>query len=233
MRRLLLFDIDGTLVKGGPAKGAFECAMESVFGTAGPIVGHNFAGKTDAQIARDLLHGAGLEDDEIDAGFRRLWDMYLAELEARLDGQPVTVLPGVRRLLDHVLELPDVALGLLTGNIRRGARLKLQSAGLTEFFSEGGFGAIGGFGSDSEVREDLTAFAISRAGEELGVRFEPRSVVVIGDTPRDVACGRFGGTRTVAVATGRYDTAELTASGPDRVLNDFRNLLDSVEALLA
>lgn len=233
MRRLLLFDIDGTLVKGGPAKGAFECAMESVFGTAGPIVGHNFAGKTDAQIARELLRGAGFGDEEIDAGFDSLWDMYLAELENRLVGEPMSILPGVNDLLDYLQELPDVALGLLTGNIKRGAWLKLRSGGLTEYFSLGGFGAVGGFGSDSEIREDLTAYAMGRATEELGTSFDPQEVVVIGDTPRDVACGRFGGTRTVAVATGRYDVEELSASGPDGVLVDFRDLQLSAEALLA
>ena len=232
MRRLLLFDIDGTLVKGGPAKGAFEYAMESVFGTAGPIVGHNFAGKTDAQIARELLQGAGLEDREIEEGFGRLWDMYLAELEARLVGEPMDILPGVISLLEHLQGLPDVALGLLTGNIKRGARLKLRSAGLTEFFSVGGFGAVGGFGSDSEIRENLTAYAMGRAAEEFGTIFDPQAVVVIGDTPRDVACGRFGGTRTVAVATGRYVMEELKAAGPDRVLADFRDLSVSAEALL-
>jgi phosphoglycolate phosphatase-like HAD superfamily hydrolase len=207
--------------------------MESVFGTAGPIVGHNFAGKTDAQIARELLHGAGLGDEEIEAGFSRLWDKYLSELEARLPEEPMSVLPGVRSLLEHLQELPDVALGLLTGNIKRGARLKLASAELTEFFSVGGFGAVGGFGSDSEVREELTAYAIKRAAEEFDTDFAPQAVVVIGDTPRDVACGKFGGTRTVAVATGRYDAQELMASGPDRILGDFRDLRRSWEALLA
>jgi len=233
VRRLLRFDIDGTLVKGGPAKGAFECAMESVFGTAGPIVGHSFAGKTDAQIARELLHGAGFGDGEIEAGFPRLWEKYLGELEARLPDEPMSHLPGVRTLLEHLQEFPDVALGLLTGNIKRGARLKLASAELTEFFSIGGFGAVGGFGSDSEVREELTAYAMERAAEEIGTDFPPQAVVVIGDTPRDVACGRFGGTRTVAVATGRYGTQELMAAGPDQVLEDFRDLHRSAEALLA
>lgn len=232
MRRLLLFDIDGTLVKGGPAKGAFEFAMESVFGTAGPIVGHNFAGKTDAQIARELLRGAGVREGRIEAGLDRLWKMYLDELETRLLDEPMNLLPGVRSLLEHLSELPDVALGLLTGNIKRGARLKLASAELTEFFSVGGFGAVGGFGSDSEVREELTPFAIERAAEELGTDFAPQAVVVIGDTPRDVACGHFGGTRTVAVATGRYDVQDLMVSGPDRVLEDFRDLQRSAEALL-
>jgi len=226
MNRLLLFDIDGTLVRGGPAKKAFETAMQGVFGTAGPIDGHDFSGKTDPQIARELLLSSGFGNEEIDAGLLHLWPRYLGELKVRLPDLPMTVLPGVRRLLDHLSRRDDVALGLLTGNIVEGARLKLASVGLDGFFQ------VGGFGSDHEVRENLTAVALRRAASRWGVEFPGSSVVVVGDTPRDVACGRHGGTRTVAVATGRHDAASLIASGPDRVLEDFSDLDHSVEALL-
>lgn len=226
MRRLILFDIDGTLLRGGPAKLAFELAMEEVFGTAGPINGHDFSGKTDPQIARELLRMAGRMDREIDSGFGRLWSAYLLELEARLPGKPMTVLPGVRAVLQALDDGGDVALGLLTGNIVEGARLKLGSAGLMEHFH------VGGFGSDSEIREDLTAFAIERAAEHWGQEFLPDSVVVVGDTPRDVACGKHGGTLTVAVATGRFDFQALTEAGADRVLSDMGDLAGTLEALL-
>jgi phosphoglycolate phosphatase-like HAD superfamily hydrolase len=201
--------------------------MESVFGTAGPIEGHDFSGKTDPQIARELLHLAGVSDAEIDAGFHQLWEAYLQELEARLVDRPMTVLPGVPALLQHLEGMPDVALGLLTGNIIEGARLKLDSVGLTDYFE------VGGYGSDSERRVDLPAVAIRRAYEAWGSSFPPSSVVVIGDTPRDVACGRYGGTKTVAVATGRHDTEVLAAEGPDEVLADLSDLEGSVRALLA
>ncbi len=135
MKRLLLFDIDGTLVRGGPAKKAFELAMELVFGTAGPIDSHDFSGKTDPQIARELLRAAGFGDERIDAGFDPLWLEYLRELETRLAEMPMTLLPGVRALLEHLSGMDDVAMGLLTGNIVEGARLKLDSVGLMEFFS--------------------------------------------------------------------------------------------------
>lgn len=226
MKRLLLFDIDGTLVRGGPAKKAFELAMELVFGTAGPIDGHDFSGKTDPQIARELLRAAGFGDERIDAGFEPLWREYLGELESMLAEMPMTLLPGVRALLEHLSGMDDVALGLLTGNIVGGARLKLDSVGLMGFFP------IGGFGSDSEVREDLPAVAIRRAFRAWGTEFPAPSVVVVGDTPRDVACGKYGGTRTVAVATGRYDAGRLAATGPDRVLEDLGDLALSVQALL-
>jgi phosphoglycolate phosphatase-like HAD superfamily hydrolase len=226
VKRLLLFDIDGTLVRGGPAKQAFEDAMRQVFGTAGPIDGHDFSGKTDPQIARELLSGAGLVDETIDAGFPALWDAYLAGLRSRLPGEPMRVLPGVGELLRRLKGENGVALGLLTGNILEGARLKLGSVALLEYFS------VGGFGSDSEIRDDLPAVVLSRAARELGVRFRPEEAVVIGDTPRDVSCGRHGGMRTVAVATGRFDETALGETGADHVFRDLTDLEGTVEALL-
>ena len=204
----------------------FESAMESVFGTAGPIDGHDFSGKTDPQIARELLGAAGIRQEDVEAGFPALWDAYLGGLRERLPGKPMTVIPGVTALLDHLVEMEGVALGLLTGNILEGARLKLGSAGLLDYFP------IGGFGSDSEVREDLPAVAMERASRNWGVAFDPRSVVVIGDTPRDVACGKFGGTRTVGVATGRFDEVSLTETGADHVLRDLTDLEATVEVLV-
>ncbi len=226
VNHLVLFDIDGTLVYGGPAKAAFEWALERVFGTAGRAKLHNFAGKTDPQIARELLRDEGLADDDIDAGLEELWTSYLGELELRLPREPMTVLPGVRELLPMLETRGDVVLGLLTGNIVHGARLKLGSVGLMDHFS------VGGYGSDSEVREDLPAVAMKRAELHWGQAFAASSVVVVGDTPRDVQCGRHGGTRTVAVATGRYTAEELRGAGPDVVLTDMGDLEGAVAAFL-
>lgn len=226
MRRLLLFDIDGTLVRGGPAKRVFESAMSAVFGTAGPINGHDFSGKTDPQIARELLSAAGIENSAIEAGFPSLWETYLEGLRESLPGTPMTVIPGVLDALAHLTSVDGVALGLLTGNIVEGARLKLGSVGLMEYFP------IGGFGSDSEIREDLPAVAIERANRNWGTAFSPDSVVVIGDTPRDVACGKHAGARTVAVATGRFDGEALARTGADFVLADMTDLGETVKAFL-
>jgi phosphoglycolate phosphatase-like HAD superfamily hydrolase len=225
MKQLLLFDIDGTLVRGGPAKGAFHEALEVVFGTAGPIEGHSFSGKTDPQIARELMEAAGLSKGEIDEGLPALWEEYLSRMGERLGDTPMTIIPGVVDVLEHLEGIEVAALGLLTGNIVEGARLKLGSAGLMDFFS------IGGYGSDSEVREDLPAVAMERASQEWGMTFSPQDVVVVGDTPRDVACGKFGGTRTVAVATGRYEVDELARTGADHVLADMDDLEKTVKAL--
>ncbi|UCC27034.1 MAG: haloacid dehalogenase-like hydrolase [Gemmatimonadales bacterium] len=215
MRRLLLFDIDGTLVAGGPAKDAFHIALLDAFGTAGPIEVHDFAGKTDPQIARELLRRAGVGREEIDRGLPALFHRYLEELEARLPERPMTILPGVLTLMTALRKVEDVGLGLVTGNIAGGAELKLESAGLYEHFQ------TGAFGSDSEERNDLPGLAVRRASEAWGVDFRPHDVVVIGDTPRDVECGLHHGTLTVGVATGRFARRELEVAGAHFVVDDF------------
>ncbi len=225
MKRLLLFDIDGTLVRGGPAKTAFLRAIGQIFGVDGVRDLPDFSGKTDPQIARELLRGEGFEDRGIDAGLDALWSVYVEELERRLPEQPMRVLPGVLPLLQH-LEEEGVGLGLITGNIVDGARLKLESVDLMGYFP------IGSYGSDSEIRNDLPAVAMRRAATKWGRIFHPASVVVVGDTPRDVACGKHGGTRTVAVATGKFPPDTLEAAGADRVLQDLGDLHKAVEALL-
>lgn len=226
MKRLVLFDVDGTLVRGGPAKEAFRTAMVEVFGTPGPIEAYEFSGKTDPQIARELLLLAGIEERRIDEGFPELWRLYLRELEARLPDLPMEVLPGVEELLDALGGGGDVALGLVTGNIVDGARLKLGSAGLMQWFG------VGGYGSDHEERNLLPAIAIRRARSRWGIAFDPRSVVIVGDTPLDVECGRHGGTRTVAVATGRFGPSALEEAGADRVFEDLRGVAEVVGAIL-
>ena len=226
MRRLILFDIDGTLVQGGPAKDAFVSAMTDTYGTPGPLEDISFAGKTDPQIARELLRGTGMPDDEIEAGFERLWVRYLTNLEALLPADPVRVLPGVEDLLHALVGYDDVGVGLLTGNIVGGARLKLRSGGLWEHFT------FGSYGSDHEERDELPAIAVERARELYGDVVRADLAVVVGDTPRDVACGKAGGTRTVAVATGSFSVDALAASDPDHLLVDLASTDAVMEVLL-
>jgi phosphoglycolate phosphatase-like HAD superfamily hydrolase len=226
MRRLLLFDIDGTLVAGGPAKDAFEIAMMEAFGTTGPIQSHPFAGKTDPQIARELLGRAGVADSEVDRGLPTLYRRYLLELERRLPGRPVSVLPGVHALIRALAEVEDIALGLVTGNIAGGARLKLRGPGLDHHF------VIGAYGSDSEERNDLPGLALARARDRWGVDFDPADVLVIGDTPRDVECGQAHGLTTVGVATGSYAAEELGEAGADHVLTDLSDTAGVRELLV-
>lgn len=227
MRRLLLFDIDGTLVQGGPAKVAFHDALVATYRTTGPIDVHEFSGKTDPQIARELLRLAGLDDATIDAGLPVLFERYVEGLRHRLPTVPVEVLPGVPALVAALAREADVALGLVTGNVVEGARLKLSGPGLGDPFE------IGGFGSDSEERNDLPAIALDRARVRWNVDFSPEDVVVIGDTPRDVECGRAHGLRTLAVATGNFTADELESAGADVVLEDFSDAAMARELLLA
>ncbi|HEX6070741.1 MAG TPA: HAD family hydrolase [Longimicrobiaceae bacterium] len=220
MERLILFDIDGTLLSAaGAAGGPFRSALERVFGTSGPRRGYSFAGRTDPQIARDLLALGGVPREVADEKLELVWEIYLAGLRETLREREVTVLPGVRELLDELEAEPTVILGLLTGNLREGARLKLEAAGLGfERFE------VGAFGSDHADRPELPAVAIRRAEERFGHRFSGKSVVIIGDTPLDIACGEHLGVRTIAVATGNYRPEELAACGPDHVFESLEDL---------
>lgn len=217
MRKLVLFDIDGTLVSTrGAAWRAFRRALLEVYGEAGPIEDYDFHGRTDPQIARELLRIGGLEDAAIDAGLSRLWTAYLRGLEAELalPGAHVDVLPGVPALLDALHAGGEHLIALLTGNIVEGARLKLSAAGLWERFD------FGAYGSDHERRDRLPAIAVQRARERSGIDFQGRDIVIIGDTPFDVSCGQSLGVWAVAVATGKHSAAELREAGADVVLTD-------------
>ncbi|MGH7447167.1 MAG: HAD family hydrolase, partial [Longimicrobiales bacterium] len=167
MKRLVLFDIDGTLLTtDGAPRRAFHRAMLEVYGTAGPIATHPFDGKTDPQIARELLTHAGLPAAAVDRGLHSLWGAYLRELSAEFahPTSRTTILPGIAPLLQDLESRPDdVVLGLLTGNIEQGATLKLASAGIRTAFR------IGAFGSDCERRDGLPPVAVARARVVMGV----------------------------------------------------------------
>jgi phosphoglycolate phosphatase len=229
MKRLLLFDIDGTLLStNGAARRAFHRALLEVYATAGPIDNHPFNGKTDPQIARELLSAAGLPQPRIDEGLQQLWGSYLTafEQEMRATDYQTRVYPGVRPLLDALSKHPDVILGLLTGNVARGAELKLKSAGLHEYFH------FGAFGSDSEHRTSLPQVAVDRALEFCGRSFRGNEVVVIGDTPHDIRCGESLGVFTVGVATGGHACDELAAVGADAVFETFEDTAAVLRVLL-
>jgi phosphoglycolate phosphatase len=230
MKRLILFDIDGTLLStNGAAKRAFERALLEVYGTAGPIETHRFDGKTDPQIARELLRLAELSDQEIDRGLPHLYDAYLhgMALEVAQPEYSTHVYVGVRELLDELRQRDDLLVGLLTGNIAAGATLKLQSAALDHYF---GFGA---FGSDSERRDELPAIAVERARARTGRSFRGKDVVIIGDTPSDITCGRSIGVTAIGVCTGRHTRTELANEGADLVFDDFADTARVLDILTA
>ena len=232
--RLILFDIDGTLLwTDGAGRRAIHRAMIDEMGTAGPIDGYRFDGKTDPQIVRELLELAGhpecSSEDRISAVCRRYVSLLTAELAKPT--QTTKTLQGVKELL-AALEPHEAqgraVVGLLTGNLEHGAALKLRSAGI-----DPGRFAVGAYGSDSHKRSDLPAIAAERAGRKTGRRFTGADIMIVGDTPDDIACGRPMGARVLAVATGFFDTAALRAAGAAFV---FENLSDTdavLDTLLA
>lgn len=213
MKTLILWDIDGTLtLSGGAGMRALEAALRREFGRDDSLAKIDFAGRTDVWIMRQIFTQVGLPDHA--ANLARFLDAYLAELPAALHNPGNRVLPGVPAALAALAAHSGCVQALLTGNIERGARLKLGHHHLSHYF------AFGAFADDGEVRNDLGPVALRRARERHGVEFPPDRVFVIGDTPHDIACGKVIGARTVAVATGQYTTDNLRAAAPSAVLPD-------------
>ena len=217
MKRLVLFDIDGTLLKAdGAGARALTDALMEVFGRMGPVGGYSMGGRTDPQIVRELMTAVGMPVDEIEARLDEVWRVYLRNLRAQLARSRVRALPGVPPLLDRVeAQGSSTVLGLLTGNVEEGARLKVDAAGL-------GFDRfrVGAYGSDHWQRPELPAVAARRARQATGIGFEGKEIVIIGDTPFDISCGAHLGVRTIAVATGSHSAEDLAACGPDHVFPD-------------
>ncbi|MBM3269416.1 MAG: HAD family hydrolase [Candidatus Sericytochromatia bacterium] len=226
--RLVLFDIDGTLLSTGRAGAdALLRALAETYGTTGPIERWSFGGKTDPQIVWELMTEAGVDPVVVEARFDAVIDRYLAHLEARMDPARIKLKPGVTPLLEALAAHPGVVLGLLTGNVVAGAELKLRSAGLWSYFT------LGAYGSDHRHREHLPAIAASRAEELTGRRFAGKEIVIIGDTPNDVLCGRGLGCKAIAVATGSYGRDDLAAHDPDYCFADLSDTPAVVGAILA
>jgi len=219
--RIVLFDIDGTLLRsGGVGRIAMERALVCVFGSPGSNEYH-YDGKTDRQIVRDLMRIDGLTDEQIDERMDELVGEYLKGLRDELASgdREVHVFVGVRELLDELEKRDDIVLGLLTGNVEPGARAKLGAAGIdADRFK------VNAFGSDNELRPELPAVAQQRAREILGRDIAGNRVIVIGDTPADIRCGEAIGARAIGVATGRYSTEDLASHGAYAV---FENLADT------
>jgi phosphoglycolate phosphatase-like HAD superfamily hydrolase len=225
--RLVLFDIDGTLLSaGGISARALAEALGEVFGTSGPMAGYDFSGKTDPLIVRELMTAAGFSNEEIGRRMADTLALYRGRLAASLRPEHVTPKPGVGDLLEVLAREPSVTLALLTGNLEPCARLKLAPLGVNDRF---GFGA---FGSDHEDRHRLPAVAVERAFVATGRRFEGKGIVVVGDSIHDVRCGRSLGVRAVAVASGKTSPETLAGESPDALLADFSDTGASLEAIL-
>ncbi|HEX3556418.1 MAG TPA: HAD family hydrolase [Thermoanaerobaculia bacterium] len=215
--KLILFDIDGTLLSCGPqVRPLFASALQEVFGTAGDVDGYDFAGRTDPRIVLDLVTGAGVPEEDARAKMPRMRDLYLERLERSLERHGMQLLPAVEELLGRLAARDDVVLALLTGNWERGARTKLSRFDLNRFF---GFGA---FGCDGIDRSDLPPVALERAERIVGRRFRPAETLIVGDSVHDVSCGRAHGIPVLAVATGRTRPEALRAAGADWLIPDLR-----------
>jgi len=225
--RLFLFDVDGTLVSArGAGRLALAHALAVTYGTAGTIEGYDFRGKTDPRIVLDLMTGAGIPREAIDARLPACFDAYVGELERLLgDGARVQLMPGVADLVRALAARGDALVGLLTGNIEAGARAKLRPTGLLPLFR------VGAYGSDDADRRRLPPIARARARAASGHTFAPERVVIIGDTPLDVDCARACGAVAVAVATGQHGAVELAAHAPDLLFEDFADVAGAVGRL--
>jgi phosphoglycolate phosphatase len=223
--RLVLFDIDGTILRSdGAGRRAMIAALREIFGAAGPE-NHRYDGKTDPQIVREVMRLEGHHDAHIDERMDALMTLYLGLLERELEHGQTLVHPGIFDLLAALERRDDTILGLLTGNLREGAFAKLRAAGIDPARFR-----VGAFGSDHEHRPELPALARRRAHAELGVDLDGEHLVVIGDTPADIECGRSLGVRAIGVATGSYSVDELRRCEPHAV---FETLADTERVVSA
>lgn len=220
--RILLWDIDGTLVRSARThvfKDYTVPVLEEVFGTAGRLRLMTVSGMTDLQIVFEALRGEGFTAEQIRARVRDLRARYMEAMErATGNGERLFhILPGAREALEATSLDPRYRNALLTGNIEPAARLKMRLVNLSGFFEE----LPGAFGDDSHDRRDLPALAAERISRHLKLVLEPSQFIVIGDTPNDIACARHFGARAVAVATGRtYNLDQLLPHEPDAILPD-------------
>jgi len=215
--KLLLFDIDGTLITtGGAGMRALDRAFCQVVGIVNALDGVRLHGKTDPAIIREVFMGRGsfhLPPDSLE----EILEMYVKLLPEEVQQSTYTVLPGILPFLEDFQEHPNIEIGLATGNVERGARIKLEPGNLNRFFQ------FGGFGSDSENRTELVKRAAQNGARHTGASLDPRDIFVIGDTPRDIDAGHEAGFQTVGVATGGYTIQDLEKAGADLVVADFHS----------
>lgn len=215
--KLVLFDIDGTLIdSGGAGVRSLNVAFEEVFSIPNAFEGVSMAGKTDIQIMREGLERHGIDTDHGNIGL--LSEHYVRSLAREIDNPRRHLKPGIRESLDRMTAMNHVYLGLLTGNIEAGARIKLGPFGLNRYFS------LGAFGNDDEDRNKLLPVAVERFRSLYSRKVISADCIVIGDTPRDVECAKVHGAAAIAVATGPYSRAALAQSGADAVLDTIEDL---------
>ena len=222
--KLILFDIDGTLLtSGGAGERALRLGLKDRFGIDDDLKDIEIAGRTDSGIARQLMRKHQLP--ETAENFTRFYDGYLHFLPTMLPETNGRLLPGVIPLLDALKARPDVVLGLLTGNLERGAEIKLTHYGVWHYFE------FGAYADDHHDRNELGRFACARAAEKHGREFATDHIYVLGDTPHDIACARAFGARAIAIATGSFTVQQLAESQADAIFEDLSDLPRVLSAL--
>lgn len=222
--KLLLFDVDQTLIStGGAGIRALNRAFQKLYSVENAMEGVLPHGKTDPGIIREILHNHPIPSlsDGFPTDMTAILDSYLEFLDNEIDSTPsYKILPGIEGILNSLARRSDIAIGLATGNIEAGARIKLERGNLNRYFP------FGGFGSDSENRTELVRQGAEKAAAYLGRMPDAADVFVIGDTPRDIFAGREAGFLTVGVATGKYSQAELKEAGATVAISDFEQERD-------
>jgi phosphoglycolate phosphatase-like HAD superfamily hydrolase len=217
--RVLLFDIDGTLIRAvrrPEYRGRMKQMLVDVFGTCGRIAEVDFGGRTDLSIYREALESEGISAERIREELPRLEAAMVGLLaEMAATGEVFHLCAGVRDLLEALKDDEKFLPSLLTGNVERLAEAKLRVAGIWDYFR-----GRGAFGGDAEERDHLPAIAAERICDHLGCRLAPDRFVIVGDTPRDIKCARHFGARSLAIASGPFTLDQLKQHSPDAVLED-------------
>ncbi len=222
--RLILFDIDGTLIQShGAGREAMMLALQDLFGTTGPVHSYRMDGKTDQRIVTDLLTAVNIPAAEVAEKLPAIFQAMAEHGRVIFPQHSMTPCPGIPQLLESLNSLPDIVLGLLTGNSSQTAPLKLAAAGINPDLFQ-----IGAFGSDHVDRNALPFIAKKRAFQLTRQQFDGYNMLVVGDTPADILCARAGKATAVAVATGRYSVEQLRQFQPDFI---FENLTDTAAFL--
>ncbi len=229
-KKIVLFDIDGTLLNAGrgPVRAILR-AMEEVYGVEDLLSlkgKYAFAGKTDPEIVRDLLLLKGCSPEAVESGFEKVFDLYIHYLRQFMAEDDSAYLhPGVLRLVRELKDRREVNTGILTGNIERGAEIKLGHFDLRKYFS------IGVYGSDSSDRNDLPGILLEKARKLTGYPYTGSEIVIVGDSIFDIRCAGTVGARAIAVVTGTTSREALEAEGPDHIFHDLSRTEQVIEAM--
>jgi phosphoglycolate phosphatase-like HAD superfamily hydrolase len=229
MKRLVLFDVDGTLMLlDNVANNAFKAMTREIFGIEASIFDVRCSGKTDSLILEEVMLTRGVNEHEILVKKNLAFERYCFYFAKYLDnGDNYLIYPGVIPLLENLSRNECVHLGLLTGNVEFTAWKKLEKAGLKDYF------AFGSFGNESKVRSELVGIAVERAREKFGITFQGKEVVIIGDSVHDVECGKGYGARSIAVATGFHSREELLNAHPDMLFDDLSDYQSVIDVILS